>query len=54
MAYVDRDYTYRVVNDAYLVVHGLARCEIVGRTVSEVMRQLDASLDQIDRLATLG
>lgn len=37
MSFVDRTFTYRAVNEAYLKVHGRPRAEFVGRTVAEVM-----------------
>jgi len=37
MSFVDRDYVYRVVNDAYLELHQLQHDDIVGKPVREVM-----------------
>jgi PAS domain S-box-containing protein len=37
IAYVDQDYVYRIVNQPYLDFNGLAREEIVGRPVAEIV-----------------
>ncbi|NIR30490.1 MAG: PAS domain S-box protein [Gammaproteobacteria bacterium] len=37
MSFVDRNYVYRAVNERYTEVFGLAREEIVGRTVADVL-----------------
>lgn len=37
MAFVDRDYTYRAVNERYTEVFGLARDDIVGRTAADLV-----------------
>jgi PAS domain S-box-containing protein len=37
IAYVDQDYVYRIVNQPYLDFHGLAREEIVGHPVAEIV-----------------
>ena len=52
MCFVDRDYVYRAVNDAYLRDHRRSRHEIEGHTVPEIMgeenfRKLKVRLDRL-------
>ncbi|NTS77194.1 PAS domain S-box protein [Catenovulum sp. SM1970] len=37
LAFVSKEYIYQTVNPAYLKMHGLESCDVVGKTVSEVL-----------------
>ncbi|MBF0453284.1 MAG: PAS domain S-box protein [Magnetococcales bacterium] len=51
MAFLDRNYIYRAVNDAYLINHGKQKDDIIGRTVEDllggkVFKRIQANLDR--------
>ena len=45
MAFVDHDYVFRAVNDAYLKAYGRSRDEIVGRAIGELLGE--AAFDDV-------
>lgn len=53
MSYIDRNYIYRTVNDAYTKMHGKSREQIIGRSVQELLGEdlfLNVSKPNLDRV----